>query len=150
AAARNLPRPGPGPLRPRRGRRCRGARRRNSGLGAPARAGRRRERARIHVPAPMSSTGPRSVTIAATRSIRRAALGTALLTMALAGSAAAQTPPRELSLEEAIRLAHMYNPDYLAQEVQAERAAWANRQAWAGFLPTANVSQTLGYSRSEE
>jgi len=90
------------------------------------------------------------VTIAATRSIRRAALGTVLLTMALAGSAAAQTPPRELSLEEAIRLAHMYNPDYLAQEVQAERAAWANRQAWAGFLPTANVSQTLGYSASGE
>lgn len=81
---------------------------------------------------------------------RRAGLGIMLLAAVVAGPVAAQTPPRELSLEEAIRLAHLYNPDYLAQEVQAERGPWASRQAWAGFLPNANVSQSLGYSASGE
>lgn len=65
--------------------------------------------------------------------------------------AAAQAPlSGDLSLEEAIRLAHQYNPDFRIQEAQGDRSAWATREAWGAFLPSANVSQGLGYSAPGE
>jgi outer membrane protein len=71
-----------------------------------------------------------------------------------AGEAAAQSgePPvvRELSLPEAIRLAHEYNPDYRIQESQGETAEWRMREAWGNFIPNANVSSSLGYTASGE
>jgi outer membrane protein len=59
-------------------------------------------------------------------------------------------PRSELSLEEALRLAHESNPDYLIQESQAENAHWRSREAWGDLLPSMNASSTLGYTASGE
>lgn len=56
----------------------------------------------------------------------------------------------ELSLEEAIRLAHEANPDYLIQESQAVNAHWRSREAWGDLLPSMNASNSLGYTASGE
>lgn len=56
----------------------------------------------------------------------------------------------ELSLEEAVRLAHEYNPDFRIQENQGETADWRRREALGNFLPSANASSSLGYTASGE
>ncbi len=56
----------------------------------------------------------------------------------------------ELSLVEAVRLAHEYNPDFRIQENQGETAEWRRREAWGSFLPSANASSSLGYTASGE
>ena len=56
----------------------------------------------------------------------------------------------ELSLDEALRIAHEYNPDYRIQEAQGETADWRARDAWGAFLPNVNASSSLGYTASGE
>jgi outer membrane protein len=58
--------------------------------------------------------------------------------------------PEELSLEEALRLAREYNPDFRTQESQLESARWQVRTAWGDLMPTANVSNSYGYQASGE
>jgi outer membrane protein len=73
------------------------------------------------------------------------------LLLATPFAANAQAPLNgEISLEEAIELAHRFNPDYRTQEAQGDRTSWAIREAWGGFLPSANVSTGLGYSAPGE
>ncbi len=56
----------------------------------------------------------------------------------------------ELSLDEALRIAHEYNPDYRIQEAQGETADWRTRDAWGAFLPNVNASSSVGYTASGE
>lgn len=65
-------------------------------------------------------------------------------------SGAEPTVREQLSLEEAVRLAHEYNPDFRIQENQGETAEWRRREAWGSFLPSANASSSLGYTASGE
>ncbi len=55
-----------------------------------------------------------------------------------------------LSLDEAIQLAHEYNPDYRFQASSLETLDWRRREAWAGFVPTATVSNFFGYTAGGE
>ena len=74
---------------------------------------------------------------------RSALLGALLL--AVAGDAAAQQAPATLTLEEAIRLARRYNPEYLISANDEGDAAWQQREAYAAFLPTINLDGTGQY-----
>jgi len=60
------------------------------------------------------------------------------------------SPHDELSLSEAIRLAHEANPDYLIQESQAHNAHWRSREAWGDLVPSVNASNSFGYTASGE
>lgn len=65
----------------------------------------------------------------------------AIAVMLLAAAALdAQEPPRSLSLQEAVRLARQFNPDYLAQRNNEDDATWGVRQAYGAFLPSAQLS----------
>jgi outer membrane protein len=55
-----------------------------------------------------------------------------------------------LSLEEALRLAHEYNPDYRIQESQLDAEQWRQREAWGDLIPSANASTSFGYTASGE
>lgn len=55
-----------------------------------------------------------------------------------------------LSLEDAIRLAHLYNPDYRVQESSLENLGWQKREVWASLLPSATFSNTFGYTAGGE
>ncbi|HUH12884.1 MAG TPA: TolC family protein, partial [Longimicrobiales bacterium] len=74
------------------------------------------------------------------------AWGAALLaTVALALPAGLAAQQATLSLEEAIRIARQNNPTYLSVVNDAGPADWAERQAYAGVLPTAGASMSAGY-----
>ena len=45
-----------------------------------------------------------------------------------------------LSLDEAVQMARENNPNFLMVENDRDLAAWVQREAYAGFLPTANTS----------
>lgn len=68
----------------------------------------------------------------------------------LAGQVGFTEGPQELSLEESLRLARAYNPDFRTQESQLESARWQVRTAWGDLMPTANVSNSYGYQASGE
>lgn len=68
----------------------------------------------------------------------------------LAGQAAFQQGPEDLSLDEALRLAREFNPDFRQQESQLESARWQVRSAWGDLMPNANVSNSYGYQASGE
>lgn len=55
-----------------------------------------------------------------------------------------------LSLDDALRLAHEYNPDYRVQESDLETLGWQRREAWASFLPSATFSNRFGYTAGGE
>jgi outer membrane protein len=89
--------------------------------------------------------------------LRAVVLGFALGTVTGLATAplGAQSPPSqsalaEISLEEAIRLAHEYNPAYRIQEAQGEVAPWRSREAWGSMLPTLSTSSSFGYTASGE
>jgi outer membrane protein len=54
----------------------------------------------------------------------------------------------QVSLDEAIRLAHEYNPSYRVQESQGDAAEWRVREAWGSLIPSASASQSFGYTAS--
>lgn len=98
------------------------------------------------------------MTIDSTRSFRR--FGSLAFAFVLAGFSLpaggwAQSPgggvvAGELSLDEALRIAHEYNPDFRIQEAQGETAGWRMRDAWGAFIPNVNASSSLGYTASGE
>jgi len=61
-----------------------------------------------------------------------------------------ERPADELSLEEALRLAHEYNPDFRIQESQGDAAHLRQREAWGDLIPSANASTSFGYTASGE
>jgi outer membrane protein len=83
--------------------------------------------------------------------IRRALVPAALLALLLDSSAAvAQTPAGPLSLADAISMARENNPDYLAQRNQLRSAEWGVRSAYGSLFPTANISNSFGYTGTGE
>ncbi len=69
------------------------------------------------------------------------------------GAVAAQDAPvvdEGLSLEEALRLARDYNPDFRIQQSQVETAEGQQRTAFGDLLPTASLSNSYGYQASGE
>jgi outer membrane protein len=73
-----------------------------------------------------------------------------LAPVALAGQVAFPQGPEDLSLDEALRLAREFNPDFRQQEGQLESARWQVRTAWGDLMPNANVSNSYGYQASGE
>lgn len=72
--------------------------------------------------------------------------GAAFLALAVAPAAlAAQTAPATLSLEQAIAAARENNPDFLQTRNDQRTANAAIRASRDAFLPTAQVSTSLGY-----
>lgn len=64
----------------------------------------------------------------------------------VAPAAASET----LSLEEAVRLAHEYNPEYGIQASGLETLGWERREVWGNFLPSLNASNSFGYTAQGE
>ena len=56
----------------------------------------------------------------------------------------------ELSLEDAIRIAHENNPDYRNQASALEILPWRERRAWGAFTPSAQISNRFGYTAGGE
>ena len=57
----------------------------------------------------------------------------------------AQRAPSSLTLDQAIEVAKGNNPIYLSAQNDMAQAHWQTREAYAGFLPTVNVSGSAGY-----
>lgn len=62
-----------------------------------------------------------------------------------ATSLVGQEAPARLTLEEAIRLAKDHNPTYLSTRNDQAAADWQVREAWSGFLPTANANSSFSW-----
>ncbi len=74
---------------------------------------------------------------------------TALIAVLLphpSGASAQTSPLRALSLDDAVRLAHEYNPAFGVQASSLETLAWRRRDTWASFIPEATVSNSFGYT----
>ncbi len=93
------------------------------------------------------------------RALGHAALVTGLLLAGVglwvhAGWAQSEPSPSQdlsrLPLDEAIRLAHEYNPDYRSQEAEGAVADWRSREAWGSMLPSLSGSSSFGYTASGE
>ena len=78
-------------------------------------------------------------------------MGAAALQLVLAvcatGSAIAQQPGGQLTLEDAIQLAERNNPTYLSAANDQSVADWGVREAYTNFLPGASASGSLRYTR---
>ncbi len=61
--------------------------------------------------------------------------------------AMAQDAPATLTLDEAVRLAYEYNPDYRSRLNEEGVAEWGVRSAYANFLPGATVGGGLSYQQ---
>lgn len=68
----------------------------------------------------------------------------------LSGQTALVEGPGSLTLEEAIRLARDYNPDFLIQESQLRTADIAVSNARGDLMPNASISNNYGYQASGE
>lgn len=79
------------------------------------------------------------------RPLRSAIPTLGLFVLGLATNVAAQQAPATLSLGEAIHLARMNNPDFLATANDATESDWAVRAAYGALLPSANVSTGMQY-----
>ncbi|MQA90427.1 MAG: hypothetical protein GEU90_09350 [Gemmatimonas sp.] len=71
------------------------------------------------------------------------AIATAMMVPSLV---AAQVVDRELTLEQAIAIAHESNPGYLQQRNQLRTAEWGVRAAYGNLLPTLSSSTGFGYT----
>ncbi|MDP2955014.1 MAG: TolC family protein [Longimicrobiales bacterium] len=70
----------------------------------------------------------------------------ALVMLALAATAlVGQEAPRRLTLDEAIRLAKDYNPTFQSVKNDRTAADWQVREAYSGFLPTANANSSFSW-----
>lgn len=56
----------------------------------------------------------------------------------------------ELSLRDAVELAHRHNPEYGIEASGLETLGWERREVWANFLPSLNASNSFGYTASGE
>lgn len=73
-------------------------------------------------------------------------LAAALLSIALfAGEARAQQPDSALSLDRAISIAVLNNPDHLSIQNNEAAAAWGVRAAYGAFLPRADIFTGFNY-----
>lgn len=79
------------------------------------------------------------------RSLRAALPTLAMCVFALATNVAAQEAPVTLTLNEAIHLARLNNPDFLATSNDATESDWEVRAAYGGLLPSAQVSTGMQY-----
>ena len=70
----------------------------------------------------------------------------ALLVPHASGASAQTSPLQTLSLDDAVRLAHEYNPEFGVQASTLETLAWRRRETWASFIPQATVSNFFGYT----
>ena len=68
----------------------------------------------------------------------------------LGGSVAGQAVPSSLSLAEALELARLNNPGYLAAQNDIAVADWDVRSAYGAWIPSANVSGNLGWQGQGE
>lgn len=59
-------------------------------------------------------------------------------------------PGDPLSLDDALELARLNNPDYRIQEREQRSADLQVRQAWGNLLPSADVSNSMNYQASGE
>jgi len=75
----------------------------------------------------------------------RALAGAAVLLALTVTSLVGQEAPVRLTLEEAIVLAKGHNPTYLSTRNDQSAADWQVREAWSGFLPTANANSSFGW-----
>lgn len=76
-------------------------------------------------------------------------LAAALCCLALfVGQAAAQQPDSALSLERAISIAVLNNPDHLSVQNNEDAAAWGVRSAYGAFLPRADIFSGFNYQGS--
>lgn len=87
--------------------------------------------------------GSRTATLAALAALAWAAMPTQ-------GQGQEQEPVRELSLDQAIELAHRYNPEYGIQASGLETLGWERRETWANFVPNLSGSTSFGYTASGE
>ncbi len=62
------------------------------------------------------------------------------------GASAQTSPLQALSLDDAVRLAHEYNPRFGVEASSLETLAWRRRDTWASFVPQATVSNAFGYT----
>ncbi len=75
-------------------------------------------------------------------------LAAALVLLGLAATAlAGQTVPKQLTLDEAIRLARDYNPTYRSTENDRPSADWQTREAYSAFLPTVNAGSSATWQQ---
>jgi outer membrane protein len=81
----------------------------------------------------------------ATRRLLRSATAAALI-LSPGLLAAQDEPPTSLSLEQAVQLARENNPGFLKQTNDVDVARSQVRSAVGGLLPTANISNTYGYT----
>lgn len=72
------------------------------------------------------------------------------LTVLFPISAMGQEADRQLSLDEAIRIAQRTSPDFLTTRNQLSSASWATRAAYGSLLPTVSASNSLGYTAGGE
>ncbi|HSW31513.1 MAG TPA: TolC family protein [Longimicrobiales bacterium] len=75
---------------------------------------------------------------------RVAALALGLVAAAAAAASAQEAPP-SLTLDEAIRLAKDFNPTYQSTRNDRSAADWRLREAYSGFLPTANANSSFSW-----
>jgi outer membrane protein len=73
--------------------------------------------------------------------LRALALGCALLALSASGALGQQVPV-ELSLEEAIELAKVNNPNFLSTVNDQAAADWRVREAYAQFIPSVSTSMS--------
>lgn len=76
---------------------------------------------------------------------RLSQLAVVALGLAAGAPASAQEAPPTLTLEEAIRLAKDFNPAYQSTANDRSAADWRLREAYSGFIPTANANSSFGW-----
>jgi len=77
------------------------------------------------------------------------AVGAALVLLALTATVlVGQQVPRQLTVDDAIRLAKLNNPTYLSTRNDVSQANWQEREAYAAFLPTVSANGAAGYQEA--
>jgi outer membrane protein len=72
----------------------------------------------------------------------------ALVLLALAATSLVGQEVRELTLQEAIRIAKRNNPAFLSRANDQEPADWQVREAYGQLLPTANAAGSMSYTEA--
>ena len=77
------------------------------------------------------------------------AVGAALVLLALTTTVlVGQQVPRQLTVDDAIRLAKLNNPTYLSTRNDVSQANWQEREAYAAFLPRVTANGSAGYQEA--
>ena len=80
--------------------------------------------------------------------LRRCGMG--LLVLFVAGPVGAQAPPRELSVDDAIRIAMSRNPGFQAWRNDEDVATWSLRSSIADLFPSAEMTNLFQYQGGGE